>query len=143
MQETLPEPIMDFELFLVSKGMDCQRREGPDSAVFGNRLLQFGNERVGVRLVLDRSAWTVQVSDAIGHPQEWYDGALLCSFLLGTEKEAILVAEQVACLKANWSTILSCFDPTQREDTHSRLSLLRKERAKRLFPGLYNKTEPS
>lgn len=136
MQQTLPEPITDFESFLASKGLDCQRREGPDSALFGNRLLQFGNERVGVRLILDRGVWTVEVSDAIGQPEEWYDGALLCSLLLGPEKEVMSVADQIACLKSKWSEIKRYFDPPQREDTHSRLSLLRKERARRLFPGL-------
>jgi hypothetical protein len=45
--------------------------------------------------------------------------------------------DQIEFVRRNWPEIVRRFGPTQREDTHSRLGLLRKERAKRLFPGVY------
>jgi hypothetical protein len=66
MDPGLPKVIAEFVNVLEMRGMARQRCEGPDPVFFGNRMLQYGNRNLGVRLILDRSIWTIDVADIAG-----------------------------------------------------------------------------
>ncbi len=72
----LPQEIVGFEAFLANRGLACLRREGPDKKFFGNRILRYGDGKIGVQIVLDRSIWFVDVADVKSRPDEWYAAAL-------------------------------------------------------------------
>jgi hypothetical protein len=133
----LPQEIVKFEIFLISKGLTCRRREEPDRRFFGNRTLQYGDGKVGVQLLLDRSIWSVDLADVTSRPDEWYDVAILRDLLLGCGEDVLPLTDQIAFVQENWPAVIDCFGPERRQDTHARLALLRKERAKRRLPGLY------
>ena len=113
----------------------CQRRE--EQPVFNNKVLQYGNADIGVRVVSDKGIWYIEVADVAGHPNEWYDAAILRDLLLGSGEDVLPLADQVEFVETQWPAIINRFTPAQREDTHAQLSSLRKDRAKRRFPGLY------
>jgi hypothetical protein len=134
----IPEPVTRFEAFLEEQGLACQSCKGPDLAFFGNTCLQYGNDFVRIRLVSDRSLWTVGVADA-ARPDEWYDVGILRDLLVGLGEDVLPLSEQIAFIRTNWQAILDRFNPWQREETHARLSALRMDRVKRLFPALHAK----
>lgn len=135
MDTTWPKVVADFETFLQKVGMACRRHE--DQAVFGNKILQCENANIEVRVVSDRDVWFVEVADIVTRPNEWYDAAILRDLLLGRGEDVLSLTDQVEIVETNWPAIVGHFSSAQREDTHARLALLRRERAERRFPGLY------
>lgn len=138
MRSVLPESIVEFVSFLEGKGLVCQSRNGPDPVFFGNTLLQYGNDIVRIRLASDRSVWAVDIADA-GQPDEWYDVAIIRDLLVGSGEDILPLPDQITFIRTNWQAILDCFNPVQCKETHARLSSLRMERAKRLFPTFHPK----
>ncbi|HWE01863.1 MAG TPA: hypothetical protein VG326_05585 [Tepidisphaeraceae bacterium] len=135
MNSTWPKEVADFEAFLTNAGLVCQRRE--EQAAFGNKVLQYGNASIAVRLVSDRGVWYVEVADAAGRPTDWYDAAILRDLLNGRGDDVLPLRNQIETVEINWPQIVSGFDPAQSKNTHARLALLRRERAQRRFPGVY------
>jgi hypothetical protein len=130
-----PKVVGDFEMFLAGAGLQYQ--DCKEETVFGNKVLLYGGQYVNVRIVSDRGVWYVEVADASHRSDEWYDAALLRDFLLGSGEDVLSLQTQVEIIEANWTAIVSLFSPSQEEQSHTLLALLREERAKRRFPGLY------
>lgn len=137
MNLSLPQEIVVFETFLIGKGLTCQRREGPDRRFFGNRILQYGDDTIGIQLLLDRSIWSIDLADVMSPPDKWYDVATMRDLLLGHGEDVLSLTDQIACIQANWQAIIERFSPQYAADTHARLALLREERTKRRLLGLY------
>jgi hypothetical protein len=129
-----PDELVPFEDFLKSKSLTCQRREKLPS--FGDKLVQFSDEKLAVRVFSERAVWFVDVADADAHPQEWYDAGMLRDFILGPGTGAMPLADQIKLVKENWSVIVHNFAAPQLEVTRKRLAGLEQDRAKRLIPGL-------
>lgn len=133
MERGLPEAITKFESFLRNVGLMCQRREGPDPKFFGNQLIQYGDNSIGLRIVSDRSEWTISTSDAAGRPEEWYDADLVREMLAGRHDGALSLVDQVAFFEHNWPEIKIRFSADRRSETRSQLAALGTARSKRLF----------
>ena len=134
MKPTWPKEVLDFESYLENDGLVCRRRR--EEATFGDKLLEYANADIKLRILSDRGIWFIEVGDVSAHTDEWYDAALFHDLLNGQGKDVLSLSEQIAVIKADWARIISSFRPTERENTHARLALLRKERAKRRFPSL-------
>jgi hypothetical protein len=132
---TWPKTVTDFEEFLKSSGLRCDRRE--EGASFNNKLLQYSGPVVSVRAVSDRGVWFIEVAGS--HPQacEWYDAAILRDLLLGPGEDVLPLQEQVDFIEKHWPDVCSRFNPEETKYTSARLALLRQERAKRRFPGFF------
>jgi hypothetical protein len=123
-----PKAITDFEEFLKRAGLQCERRE--EEASFSNRLLQYSGALMAVRAVSDRGIWFIEVAGDNPRSGEWYDAAMLRDLLLGSGEDVLPLQEQVDFIEKNWPAIRSRFDPSEREHTSARLTLLRQERAR-------------
>jgi hypothetical protein len=134
MDSTWPNTVVDFERFLSGAGFVCQHRK--ELSTFSNKIIEYANSSVGVRVVSDRGIWFVEVADILNQPKEWYDAAILRDLVLGPGEDVLPLPEQIQIIKENLPTIVRLFDPSEREVTLTRLNLLRKERAKRRFPGI-------
>ena len=76
----------DLEEFCIQKGLACLVRMGPDTRSFGNIVLEYGDSRVAVRIVRDRSRWEVGVAAPESQSGTWYDIGLLMNLLLGPQR---------------------------------------------------------
>ncbi|HTV48620.1 MAG TPA: hypothetical protein VMG59_09275 [Phycisphaerae bacterium] len=124
-----------FESFLKRSGLVCQRREGPDPIFFGNRVIQYSGEGyIAIRITLDRSQWLVDIGDNSIHTIAWHDVAIIRDLLFGQGEDVLSFAKQVEFVELNWQMIVNCFIPAQMKETSEKLTLLKKERMKRLFP---------
>jgi hypothetical protein len=129
MNSTWPKEVVDFEDFLTRDGLSCQHRE--ESPSFGDKLLQYANARIGVRVGSDRGVWFVDIADMSGRPEEWYDAAIRPG------EDVLPLPEKIELIEAHWPAIIERFSLPQQEDTHARLALLRQECAKRRYPGFF------
>ncbi len=132
----LPERLADLEEFCIQKGLACLVRMGPDTRSFGNIVLEYGDSRVAVRIVRDRSRWEVGVAAPESQSGTWYDIGLLMNLLLGRAKDVMPLEEEIAFLKSNWAAIVDPFSPERLEATEASLDELGRARFKRLIPGL-------
>jgi|SRR5580700_3304957 hypothetical protein len=132
----LPEHLADLEEFCIQQGLACLVRMGPDSRSFGNILLEYGDSRVAVRIVRDRSQWEVGVAAPESQSGTWFDIGLLMNLLLGRAKDIVPLEEEIVFLKANWVAIVDLFSPERLEATEASLHELGRARFKRLMPGL-------
>ena len=135
METTWPSAIQDFENFLREAGLVLQQKFY-DEQTFGNKLLQYGNDALAVRVVLDRNDWSVSVAEVVTKPKNWYDAALLRDLFMGPGGDAFSLAAQIEFIRTNWSGIVERFSPEHREESHTKLAQVGLERARRLFPGL-------
>jgi hypothetical protein len=134
MNSTWPKAVVDFEAFLRRAGLMCRCRK--EFEAFDNKLAQYDNASIGVRVECDRSIWITAVADIAARPDEWYDAAILRDLLVGLGEDVLSFPDQIRIVRMNWPLIVSCFGHARREDTHVRLAILRRERLKRLFPSL-------
>jgi hypothetical protein len=125
MDATPSDQILELEAFLERNGLVCQRREGPDPNSFGNRVVQYGNSDIGVRLVLDRGIWSVAVADLVGRRGDWYDAAILRDLLFGASGKALSLPDRIQLIKENWLEIVARFRSDRRDKTHGELAALR------------------
>jgi hypothetical protein len=132
-----PRKVTDFENFLKTRGLVCQRRE--EEPYFSNKVLQYGDATVRVRVVSDRGIWFVEVDSPDPVSNEWYDTALLRDLLIGLGKDELTLEEQVDFIQVNWLSIVNLFALAAREQTASRLASLRQERVRRRLPGLFSR----
>jgi hypothetical protein len=141
LESTWPRAVIDFEVFLGKAGLVCRHRE--ERAAFNDKSVRCANADLGVRVLSERDVWFVEVADVATRPDEWYDAAILQDLLLGHGKGVLSLPEQIKFVETNWQAIVGSFGAATAADTHSRLALLRKERAKRLFPDLYSQSGPT
>jgi hypothetical protein len=141
----VPSAVVEFERFLDALGLVCEVHRGPDQVFFGNRIVQYGRDGVdvGVRIVSDRSIWSIDIAETATRPGDWYDVAIIRDLLLELGDDVMPLDDQIAFAEANWSAIIDCFDSKRRAETHVRLARLKKERAERLFPNLKSNAERS
>ena len=138
MDSTWPIEVVDLDAFLTKAGFTCRRCEKFQD--FNNKLVQYDNTSIGIRITSDRGLWIVAVSEVINQPSQWYDIALIRDFIIGTGRNVLTLAEQIQILEINWQLIVNCFNAARKEDTHARLAILREKRLKRLFPNLHRRT---
>lgn len=131
---TWPSELAGFESFLSQQGLARTRRE--ESSSFDNKLVEYSDGTLSVRVVCDRGVWHVEVSDIANLPGEWYDAALVRDLLGGRGMDVLPLSAQIAIVETDWHAIRSRLAPTRRQASHARLAELRKERANRRFPGL-------
>jgi len=123
-----------FESYLEKLGMKCQHRES--STGFGDKVAQFGNAEILLRIGSDRGMWFVDIADT-NKPDEnnWYDPAILRDVLIGPGSDVLSLAEMIEFIKKNYQLIIKAFSSAQRAETHERLNIMRTERLRRRFPG--------
>ena len=132
------EAIAIFETFAERRHL-VLIEEKEDSS-FGDRLATYGNGAMSVRLASDRGSCHVQVAEVITRPAVWYDMEILRDHLSGRSDGELSLQAQFDLLESNWGALTDAFGAGNREATHEQLSILRKERAKRLFPDFYRNT---
>ena len=103
----------------------------------GDKIWQYSTSKIGVRVAADRGiVWSVQIADIAGWPEEWYPASELRELLTGndapwpSERDERIGAE-ITFVEQYWLTIVEAFDSDKREQTHTRLKLLRKQRNER------------
>ncbi|MEA5115408.1 MAG: hypothetical protein VB050_15440 [Geobacteraceae bacterium] len=107
-----------------------------DSGSFGNMVLLLRSEHVCFRLVSDRDQWSIEIADPL-KPDEWYDMALIISFMTESETDITSIDEQVVFALAELPRIEKLFEIQTRLHTHSNLVRLRKQRVRRRLPDFF------
>ena len=132
MKSDWPSGLDQFGEFLQTQGLSFDRRGFVPYT--GDKIWQYSTSAIGVRVVADRGfAWSVQIADIAGWPQEWYPASELRELLIGndaprhSERDERIGAE-IRFVEEHWLAIVEAFDSDKREQTHTRLKLLRKQR---------------
>lgn len=107
-----------------------------DSGSFGNKVLLMRSEHVCFRLVSDRDQWSIEIADPL-KPDEWYDMALINSFMTESETDIISIDDQIDFTLAELPKIEKLFEIQTRLQTHSELVRLRKKRVRRRLPDYF------
>ena len=103
----------------------------------GDKLWQYSTSKIGVRVFADRGlVWSLQIADIAGWPEEWYPASELQELLTGNDsawsaESADTIDAQMKFVEEHWPAIVEAFGPDKREQTHTRLKLLRKHRNER------------
>jgi hypothetical protein len=134
MYEDRSKMFPEFETFLLSMGLTCRLQTEADEVSFGNRLIEYRNESVGVRIILDRGQWTVVLADIATRPGKWYDLPRLKLLICGHGEDVIPLYEKMEFIQKNWQEIVDAFGSARQAYTHERLRVLGEERAARLWP---------
>jgi len=130
---SLPNSVNDVMRFLRAAGLVWEElRDGPGP----NEMLLYHGPVVDVRIVSDRGIWYIECSDSRGNQKEWYDVALVKLLLCGDTPDILTIEEQAQFVVKCWNEVLDLFEPSNAQDTHSKLSLLRQERMRRRLPNL-------
>ncbi len=135
MKSDWPSGLDQFGEFLQTQGLSFDRRGLVPYA--GDKIWQYSTSKIGVRVAGDRGiVWSVQIPDIAGWPEEWYPASELSELLTGndapwpSERDERIGAE-ITFVEEYWLTIVEAFDSDKREQTHTRLKLLRKQRNER------------
>lgn len=142
-----PEGLSEFEGFLRSKGLYFQcRGRIPHSG--GEIRWQYGNDKIAVRVSADRGwAWSAQVSDIAGWPDQWWVACELKDLITGAsggssfcrhnynatdgmqviQESQKRVAEGMRIIQENWDEIVAALAPENRSRTHTQLKKIRAE----------------
>jgi hypothetical protein len=135
MKSDWPIGLDQFGEFLQTQGLSFDRRGSVPYT--GDKIWQYSTNKIGVRVVADRGfAWSVQIADIAGWPQEWYPASELRELLTGndapqhSERDERISAE-IGFVEEHWLAIVEAFGSDKREQTHTRLKLLRKQRNER------------
>ena len=100
----------------------------------GDKIWQYSNSKIGVRVFADRGfVWSLQIADIAGWPGEWYPVSELRDLLTGKDAEwpserDKKIDAQIKFVEECWAAIAEAFGPDRREQTHTQLKLLRKQR---------------
>ena len=130
-----PSGLDQFGEFLRTQGLSFDRRDLVPHT--GDKIWQYSTSKIGVRVAADRGfVWSVQIADIAGWPEEWYPASELRELLTEndapwpSEREEKIVA-QITFVEEHWLAIVAAFGSDKREQTHTRLRLLRKQRNER------------
>lgn len=130
-----PSGLDQFAEFLRAQGLSFDRRGFV--AHSGDKIWQYSTNKIAVRVFADRGfAWSVQVADIAGWPQEWYPASELKELLTGNDaawpsKRDERIDAEINFLEEHWPAIVAAFGSDKREQTHTRLKSLRKQRNER------------
>jgi len=136
MNTTWPEALSLFESFARTRGLTLVERK-EDAVAFGNKVVVMGNDRLYVRLVLDRGICGADVAEAAATPKKWYSVVILRDLLEGVGDDSLSLPEQINVLERNWETLMDSFSAGNRNNTYEKLVVVRNARGRRLFPKLY------
>lgn len=128
-----PDETAELVRLAKKHNLSLLRREGFSFWSHGTRFIEYGDDVLRVRAVLDRDPWHVNVADAT-RPDDWYDMDILRDFLVGPTATHLLLPEEVRLLEVHWDDLVNAFLPPNRISTHRRLHEFEQERAKRIFP---------
>lgn len=110
----LPDPLAALAARLEEAGLAVDEQP-PDRENFGNQMIMFEDERLRVRIVLDRSDWTIELA----HPswESLYDPDIWHAALEGTDPtEPSTLEEQAAYVTGALDTLREAAgDPALRE----------------------------
>jgi hypothetical protein len=130
-----PPELARLEAFVLGAGLLLTKEGQPDPACFGNFWQEYSDEVLVLAMGYDRE-WFVTVGPRGCHPQDDYDPAILRDFFGDSSSEESSLQADVNYLMRAWPDITRSFSPAQREASRRRLDDLRKDRTRRLFPGL-------
>lgn len=125
-----------LEGFLTRVGLRCDCRK-EDLICFGNKIADYSDAAIQVRLVSDRDQWFVEVGPKGG---ELFDACLIRDVLRGGVNESFEIdpASQFDFVRASWAEIVTALDPVHRKASLASLKAAGDARARRLFPGLFS-----
>lgn len=135
MESEWPSGLEQFGEFLRTKGLSFDLRGSVPYS--GDKLWQYSTSGIGVRVIADRGfAWSVQIADIAGWPQEWYPVSELEQLLTGNETDSPSerdkkIGAQMRFVEEHWQAIVTAFASDKREQTHTQLRWLRKQRNER------------
>jgi hypothetical protein len=126
-----------FARFLAGAGFRLVYRN-TSSPHFGNVLVTYANSAMKVRIVRDRSNWTLEVADPSNDDLGGgYDMWLFQELLLGIRSDnGMSIDEKVAFFKQHLPRIVDAMSGDKAKDTMSKLDELGLARFKRLIPEL-------
>lgn len=134
MSASTPENVLNLGSFLEERGLRCDRDEELRS--FGDRLILYWDDSIGVRVVRDRGIWSVDVSDS-REGKDWYDVPLLMELLQGRGEDVRPIEEQIEFIMNSWHEMKQCFSCERRSLTRASLHELGLSRTRRRIPGLF------
>lgn len=131
-----PDHLDEFGEFLVEQGLSFERKGiVPQS---GDKLWQYGNSQLGVRVVADKGlVWSVRVADIAGWPNQWYAACELREMLIDEHESCSEwpreagIAGQIRFVEEKWASIADAFAPLKRRESHETLKQLAKRRSRR------------
>jgi hypothetical protein len=133
-----PSGLDQFGEFLQKQSLSFERRGTVPHT--GDKLWQYGTNKIGVRVVADRGVvWSVRVADIAGWPQQWYAACELRELLTGTSdvwpsaEQDDGIGEQMRFVEKHWPAIVAAFGADKGPETHERLKELAQERSKRKY----------
>jgi len=132
MDSEWPEPVKEFEAFLLDQKLTQEKRIDWDQAAFGNKFLQYAGGEIKVRIVRDRGDWDVGVQD-ITRPSHWYYVSRLKELLGEHADESRSLEVSLDFVQRNWAKILDAFGSEHRAETHDQLDRLGRELIKARF----------
>jgi hypothetical protein len=129
-----PSGLDQFGEFLRTQGLSFDRRGSVPYT--GDKIWQYSTSKIGVRVVAERGiAWSIQIADIAGWPEEWYPTSELRELLTGSTlyPDAVpfsddKIGAQMKFVEEHWLKIVESFASENREQTHTALKLLRKQR---------------
>jgi len=134
MANQFPPMISRFINILESSYVICDYMV--DSGSFDNMVLILQSEHVCFRLVRDRDQWSIEVADPLKR-DEWYDIALINSFITGSQTDILSIDEQVDFALAELPRIEKLFEMHTQLQTHAELVRLRQHRVRRRLPDFF------
>jgi len=129
------EIIKDFAAFLASKGFAFVAES--IGGGFGDRVIEWSDGRLTVRIVRDRGHWSVDIRDADDRSGECYEAALLRDLVVGGGLDVLSLSAQIDFLESNWDAIADAFSPNRIAETKRELRYLYEKWLRRRLPGLF------
>lgn len=120
--------------FLKSKKFDLIEETASES--FGNYCLIFSSDVIDLRFIRDRSIESVDIRSS-KDPQKWYDLGIVQIFIeKGRDSSKVVsVEESILFIRKELDLLDDLFAPENYSITKMNLDALRKDGAKKMFPG--------
>src|SRR5216684_555166 len=122
MSSNPPTQIKEFCVFLTSTGLR-QTEHLQDVKNFGNSVIKYSDERIAVRMVLDRGKWFIEVSD-VPNPHTWFDPALVRDLIADRGNDELSIEQQIDFVQTHWPKIRELFTSENRKETFDKLKAL-------------------
>jgi hypothetical protein len=136
MSSSQSNALAEFERFLIKEHFVLQTRF-EDEGHFGNTVIAYANSTIRVRLILDRSVWSILVAAVSCHAVDaGYDMHLIRDMLTGVQTDTMSISGQIEFFELSLPQIICRFSADELQGTIARLNNLGKQRVQRLFPGL-------
>jgi hypothetical protein len=129
-----PAALETLESFATKHGLRLDRQV---QSGLGEKLVVYRDDTLAVRLISDRGSCVFDIAEVRTRPDDWYDAAIIRDFVEGRGDDVLSPQVQLQIIDRCWDAIHESFNEINRESSHTQISLLRKQRAKRLFPKWY------